>query len=242
MDPYQILNIDKNATNNEIKRAFRRLSMKLHPDKNANDASQFKLISNAYTQLTNTTDTLSLYQPKSEKVDIEPIFITKQISLLQAYLGTSLPIKINKFINTGNTNINRMETIYLNIPRGIDTGEIIYIKNRGNIVNNEVGDIHVNIEVVNTTDFERDGLDIIFLKTLTLKEALCGFDLEIRYLNDKIIKINNNNHIIYPEYKQIIYEMGMVRGEYTGNLIIHFKITFPKKLTDIQKKQLIDLL
>jgi molecular chaperone DnaJ len=52
-DYYQILGISKNSTTDEIKRAFRRLAMQYHPDKNkAPDAEQkFKEINEAYEVL-----------------------------------------------------------------------------------------------------------------------------------------------------------------------------------------------
>ena len=38
---YEILSLKKNATQNEIKKAYRRLSLKFHPDKNPNDDEAF---------------------------------------------------------------------------------------------------------------------------------------------------------------------------------------------------------
>lgn len=57
MDLYKTLEIDKNATQEEIKKAYRRLSKKYHPDvnKDPNAESKFKDISNAYEVLSDTT-------------------------------------------------------------------------------------------------------------------------------------------------------------------------------------------
>ena len=56
-DLYSILEIDKNANQDEIKKAYRRLSKKYHPDVNRdpNAESKFKDISSAYETLSDST-------------------------------------------------------------------------------------------------------------------------------------------------------------------------------------------
>lgn len=54
MDPYQILGVSPNASDDEVKKAYRTLSKKYHPDANINSAHQgeytekFKQVQNAY--------------------------------------------------------------------------------------------------------------------------------------------------------------------------------------------------
>lgn len=48
---YEILGIQKSASKEEIKKAFRSLAHKYHPDKNGGDASKFKEVSEAYAVL-----------------------------------------------------------------------------------------------------------------------------------------------------------------------------------------------
>lgn len=59
MNPYQILGIDPNATDDEVKKAYRTLSKKYHPDANINNPNQaaytekFKEVQNAYKTIMN---------------------------------------------------------------------------------------------------------------------------------------------------------------------------------------------
>jgi preprotein translocase subunit Sec63 len=50
-DYYKLLGIDKSASADDIKKAFRKLAHQYHPDKNGGDDKKFKEISEAYSVL-----------------------------------------------------------------------------------------------------------------------------------------------------------------------------------------------
>jgi DnaJ-class molecular chaperone len=52
-DYYKILGVTKNATDDDIKKAYRKLAHKYHPDKAQGDEKKFKEINEAYQILSN---------------------------------------------------------------------------------------------------------------------------------------------------------------------------------------------
>lgn len=54
-DYYNVLGVSRSATQEEIKRAYRRLAHKYHPDKDGGDEEQFKQVNEAYQVLGNET-------------------------------------------------------------------------------------------------------------------------------------------------------------------------------------------
>lgn len=306
---YNILGVSENATKEEIKKAYRGLQMKFHPDKNPGSQESIKMtqkINEAYETLGDEEkkseydmfrnnpnpfmrmnshgsggmevpmdDIFKMFfggsplggmpgmqgmhgmpgSPLGGRVHIfhggpmnfqqainKPIPILKslQINMEQVLTGVSLPLEIERWIMENGSKVFEKETIYVDVPPGIDENEMLILRDRGNVINEQCkGDIKINILVQNNTAFKRSGLDLILDKTITLKDALCGFTFDIKYLNGKIYTLNNNKgNIVPPEYKKIYPEMGLKRGEHKGNMIIFFHIEFPEKLTEEQIEKL----
>jgi len=163
-----------------------------------------------------------------------PIIKTIQITLYQAYTGMNYPLEVERWIADGKIKRTECEKIYVDIPKGIDENEIIIIREKGNILNdNNLGDIKIFIKILNDTRFERLGMDLIFKKKLTLKESLTGFTFDIKHITGKTYTINGTT-IIKPHYEKTITGMGMERDNLCGNMIIQFEITFPNKLSKDQ--------
>ena len=304
-DLYKILGVGEDATIDEIKKTYRRLSMKYHPDKNRNNpasAEKFKEISNAYSVL-GDKDNRSRYDMERKMgngpIDLNDLFgsifggggmpgmpgmspfmgfppganvrvftttnggdmpfgsfhseggipgfgfhpninmmskppainKTIKITIQQAYSGCSLPVKIQRWCKSGNEKRDEEETLYVKIPRGIDEDEIIVAREKGHVHNNIKGEVKLFIKIVNNTSMSREGLDMIFKQTISLKEALCGLSFDLPHLNGKTYKINNDlGSVIRPGYKKIISDLGFVREESIGSLIIEFDVKFPEKM------------
>lgn len=173
-----------------------------------------------------------------------PILKTETITLSKAYTGYNMPIEITRWIVENNVKREETETIYLPIPKGIDNNELIILREKGNMLSEtNKGDIKVFIKIQNDTEFVRNGLDLILNKTISLKDALCGFVFDMNYLDGRIFKINNNGgNVITNNYNKVLNGMGMKREEHVGNLIINFTVTFPEKLTSEQIEALRQIL
>ncbi len=302
MSLYEILGVNKTASFDEIKKAYRKLSLQHHPDKRTGNEEKFKEINEAY-QVLSDESTRKQYDIKQQfggnmpgmasmpgvppeiikmmfggnspfnfnvssnqrggfpgNVRIfqngvpfhrttsfqrpAPIVKTIEITLLQAYTGYNSPLEIERWIMEHNMKRVEIETLYVDIPAGIDTNEIIVLRQKGNIISEKnKGDIKIFIKVNNNTEFIRKGLNLHYNKRITLKEALCGFQFIMKYINNKSYNIDNTNgSIITPNYKKLIPELGMKRGDNKGNLIIEFEIVYPEKFTDEQREKLLKIL
>ena len=320
MDYYKILNVNEKATKEEIKKAYRRLSLQYHPDKPTGDSEKFKQINEAYQTLGNENkrkqydmsknlpegfnniftgnagaggpmpDILKMFfgggipgMPGMEEMGgipihrmnssmnmegnphiffssfpmgrnenmnkrfnrpPEPIIKTVHISLKQAYTGINYPIEIERFIYKLDTKTIENERLYINIPKGVDNNECIFLKGKGNIdIENRKGDVKIFIKIENDTIFKRDGLNLIYNQTITLKEALVGFNFQLDHINGKCYTITAGGvNVIKPGSETVIKKMGFQRENIVGDVIIKFNVIFPRSLNEEQKSKIKDIL
>jgi len=285
---FSILNITRDSTLNDIKKAYRLMSIKHHPDKNGNVSSdQFNKINNAYSILMSNYDSIKLAEKKQDQEyanntitsntsnnsntnysnihnnpnnvandtmiskfanlinrNYEDIIINLALNYNEAYNGCNKPINVERKINVNNVIGHERETLYVQIPKGIDNNEIITLVNKGNsYVNNGVShsNVKIIIQLIPHELFERNGLDLIFIKSISLKEALLGFSFMLNHINSKNYNITCTE-IIHFNYEKIKPAMGFMRDNFVGNLIIKFNILFPASLSLDTKKQLVTLL
>jgi len=166
----------------------------------------------------------------------KPTAILKNIviKLSQVLTGANIPLEIERWIMEQGMKVFETETIYVTIPKGIDDGELILLKDKGNVLNETCkGDIKIFVKIDNDSMFKRVGLDLVLEKNITLKDALCGFSFEITYINGKSYTLNNNSGNIIPHgFRKIIPNMGLERENHKGNMIIEFNVQFPEKLSE----------
>lgn len=286
---YDILNVSQNASYEEIKKSFRKLSLQNHPDKGG-QKEIFTKINEAYQTLCkkesrekydqllkikqmnyrnsfesgqNSNNTFSqndedlvngvknmfysmFSQKQNEHILSKPVPIIKDIhiTLEQSFNGTTVPLQIERWVKDGeNTKYIENETIYVDIHKGIDNNELIIIRGKGNIISDvNKGDVKIFVKIERHHHFTRSGLDLIYSRELSLKEALCGFSFNLKYFNNRSFNITNHDTIIQDSDSKVIQGLGMERNGNKGNLIIQFKVIMPKSLTKEQKKELLSIL
>lgn len=306
---YKILGLSKSATEPEIKRAYRNLSLKYHPDRNHSNEAESKIreVNEAYDILGDSSKRKQYdmeeqmggnlfdfqntggMQPMNDLFEMlfkiptmngsempeihvfneggmsgggrfrnpmanpfkqfqttssvipPPIHISLPITYLQAFQGSNLPIEVQREIFINDMKIHEEETLYITIPPGIDDNEIITISGKGNVnTSNIKGDVKIAVKLIDNPVFSRRGLDLIFKKTISLKESLCGFSIDINHLNGKVLSLNNktNRAIVSPQFRKTVPNLGFERGPSKGALIIEFDVKFPDQLSEEQIKVL----
>ena len=304
---YNILNVQYDSDINSIKKSFRTLSLKYHPDKCNNNYVDYNKIIDAYEKLSNLFENNSyndiisgLNLKKSKNIDesdnseysnysqnheqsdnsqkfkkyqsskiltesffqnlqnfnnnnnnndnnynkfLSDIETTLDITFENSYFGKSIPLQINRNIFKNNVISNETETLYIEIPIGIDNNEIININNKGNIYNDSQSDIKIKINLIFHPLFTRNGLDLIYIIDISLKESLIGFEKIFKHINNKSYKISNTNgDIINNNYYQKLDKLGFTRNNFIGDFIIKFNIDYSIKLSHETKKQLAEIL
>ena len=174
---------------------------------------------------------------------IPSINIILNITIYKAYVGCNEPVKVDRWIIQNDEKCLESETIYVAVPRGVDNGELIILKNKGNVGHNMTSDVKVHIQITNKTEFNRNGLDLIIKKEISLKDAICGFKMEISHLNGKTIRLKNDGgNVIGTNSEKVVRGMGFQRENHKGDMIIQFDIKMPTKLSDDKVNILRDIL
>lgn len=127
--------------------------------------------------------------------------------------------------------IKKEVKINLNIPAGIEDGEILKARGKGEEVQNGIaGDLFIRISVKKHALYQKDGVNLKIDLSVKLTEALVGTEKSIEMLDGKKLKIkipngSNNNDLLRIKGK------GVPTKESRGDLIIRIKVLMPNKLS-----------
>lgn len=79
-----------------------------------------------------------------------PIIKNVIIQMAQVLSGGNIPVDIERWIMENGNKVFEKETLYIPIPKGIDDNEIILLREKGNILNeNMKGDVKIFVKVEN---------------------------------------------------------------------------------------------
>jgi len=264
MNDYDILEIDKNASIDEIKNAYIKLAKKYHPDKNSSiDASdKFIQIQEAYKNLIKKKTGNRYFNIFTDLYN-EGIF-DKYVNLLYNnfvynYTGNNKTIIINcsleEIYNTCIKTIKYTRRIATSPVDYVTEEKIIKLNINSNNYNNQkityekygdgieygkpINDLILIIKEDEHKLYKRIENDLLINIDLTLKEALtCNTTIKIPLLNNTFYNYKINK-IINPDYQEIIKDYSMTNSNNKfNNLIIKFNIIFPVTFNDTQINKL----
>lgn len=244
---YDVLGVSKTATQDEIKKAYRELCKKYHPDKHGGDDTKIKEINEAYSVIGDEQKRKE-YDAQSSGFNFggfgnggfnfrnfqlaSDINVSIKISLEEAYLGCKHPININGKIYA------------VDVPKGTPNGKMLIIKGLGKsgcdiYGNPKTGDLIVKVNVQNRDNITLNPNGILeVLYAVDWIDAILGGEDEIDVF-DKKVKIR------IPKFTQnggytIIGGKGFRKfnSDECGSLKVNFLIRMPKSLTDEQIQEL----
>jgi len=219
---YETLGVSENASADEIKKAYRKLARKYHPDINKDESAvdKFKEINAAYEVLSDAEKKAQYDQfgdqmfggqnfhdfasSQGGGVDLDEI-------LRQMFGGggggfsggaqggfggfgggggfgtpdldvhARITVPFMTAVKGGKYSINvDGKSFDIKIPAGIKSGETLRVRGKGKTYQGHQGDLLIKVEVADSPEYERKGLDLYKTFDVPLKEALFGGKIAVQ--------------------------------------------------------------
>uniref|UniRef100_A0A0E0KYP2 J domain-containing protein n=1 Tax=Oryza punctata TaxID=4537 RepID=A0A0E0KYP2_ORYPU len=294
---YDVLQVPKGASEDQIKRSYRKLALKYHPDKNPNNEEankRFAEINNAYEVLTDQ-EKRKIYDRYGEEglkhffgggggmeeeeeqiIKGDDVIVELDASLEDLYMGGSLKVWREKNVikpAPGKRRCNCRNEVYhrqigpgmyqqmteqvcdqcanvkyvregdfltVDIEKGMQDGqEVSFFEEGEPKIDGEPGDLKFRIRTAPHERFRREGNDLHTTVTISLLQALVGFEKTIKHLDNHMVEIGTKGITKPKEVRKFKGEgMPLYQSNKKGDLYVTFEVLFPKTLTDDQKTKL----
>src|SRR5437667_152362 len=162
-DLYEVLGVTRDATEDDIKRAYRKLARELHPDVNQHDPqaeARFKEVGAAYAVLSDPA--------KRRQCE-----------------GTGEEIADPCTQCRGDGRLSKRHVVSVEVPPGVADGLELRISAGGDAGRSGgmPGDLYVRVQVIPHERFERRGNDLVALLEVPFTLAALGGEVELETLD-----------------------------------------------------------
>lgn len=127
--------------------------------------------------------------------------------------------------------VKRKEEIKIDVPAGIENGEILKMSRGGEYIQNGIpGDLYLRLRVKDHSVFKKDGLNLIMTLSIKLTDSLLGATYKFKSLDGKELEIKIPEGINHNEFLRVRGKgVPSLRGR--GDLIIKIEVKIPSKLS-----------
>lgn len=228
MDYYSILGVGRNASPEEIKKAYKKKVMKHHPDRGG-DADQFRKISEAYETLSDPAKKSAYDNPQArfdtshmqgnpnfedmfssmfQQPNMRPrrpvnddITVVAKLDLTDVMQGKNLIISYR--LSNG-----APATVEVTIPPGVDDGSTIRYRELGDNRDPRFprGDLHVRLKTIRHPNWTREGNNLRITQKVNVFDLILGTVVFIKTPDNKNVRVNiptgtkNNTTFSIPGY------------------------------------------
>ena len=266
---YKVLGLKNGASESEVKKSYRNLSKKYHPDVNSSDEAKSKMveINEAYEILSGKrkkprsenpfddgfSDFSSFEQffGRRRRPKTRPTQVHISITLEESFNGSEKDVKYMTY-NTcekcdggGCSECFSMgykpkeKTVKLKIPMGFIGGQLV-MRGVGNEQNGlPAGDVIFNVSLSKHPIFTVDGINLHQTKKIDLFDLILGTKLEVDTMEGKVMI--NINGLSKPDKIYRLRGKGMKLGGTKGDLHIKLECIMPEKLTEEQIEQITNI-
>lgn len=227
---YELLEIDENSSIEDIKRSYRRLCLKYHPDKLNGDSHRFIEIKNAYEEV---------IKIKEQKINFFVMFyyfilrfnkntdvvLSLKINVQDIYNGSIKKVSYNRLME----DMKRKSCVLFLELAGYEEEYRIEDKGDYNMLTGQYGGLVIKLDVSHEgfEGFKLNKLvnlyDIYVTMDINLYEYYYGVDKLLNYFNDERI------HLLHTPYlsgdTQMIPQKGLPNINYEyGNLYVFYQV------------------
>lgn len=264
MDHYSTLGVDRNASPDEVKRAYRKLASQHHPDKGG-DKAKFQEIQAAYDTLSDPDKRHQYDNPRPQfhggggmPPGFEDIFgqmfggnnpffgggfrhqpQRNRTLNLQTQISLEEAFHGKEMLSTIQLPSGREQVLQIKIPPGISDGVTLRLAGMGDDTNEHVprGDIHLGVIIHPHPIFQRQGDDLVKQLTINCFDAILGKTLQFETIDDKTLEITVAPGTQHGQTLAVQgYGMPNIQNSYMrGRLLLNINVTVPTNLTDEQK-------
>lgn len=258
MDYYNILGVQRGASSEDIKKAYRKLAMKHHPDRTGGDDSQFKKIQEAYDTLGDDNKRSEYDNPRPQfgggdfhfnSGNMNDIFgsmfghnpfggFHQQRQMRNKSINISVQMTLKDVLHgkdvVGSIRLpsGREQALQIRIPRGVAHGDTIRFSQMGDDTHPNLpkGDLIAIIDEVRDQVFERRGADLFVTKTVSVFDLMLGGSVTIKTVEDSSLEVTIPAGIA-PGTTMSCHGYGVpvaANASQRGNLYVKIDVFVPK--------------